>query len=58
MYFFVDIQARGKYPNYALKKFERENLNIKIEKEDLELLKKYTPPSIWENMQKDMKKTI
>lgn len=42
MYFFVDIQARGKYPNYALKKFERENLNIKIEKEDLELLKKYT----------------
>ena len=42
MYFFVDIQARGKYPNYALKKFERENLNIKMEKEDLELLKKYT----------------
>ena len=42
MYFFVDIQARGKYPNYALKKIERENLNIKIEKEDLELLKKYT----------------
>ncbi|TXJ24218.1 6-phospho-beta-glucosidase [Brachyspira aalborgi] len=42
MYFFVDIQARGKYPNYALKKFKRENLNIKIEKEDLELLKKYT----------------
>lgn len=42
MYFFVDIQSRGKYPNYALKKFERENLNIKMEIEDLELLKKYT----------------
>lgn len=42
MYFFVDIQARGKYPAYALKKFERENLNIKMENEDLELIKKYT----------------
>lgn len=42
MYFFVDIQSRGKYPNYALKKFERENLNIKMEVDDLELLKKYT----------------
>ena len=26
MYFFVDVQSRGKYPNYALKKFEREKL--------------------------------
>ena len=42
MYFFVDVQSRGKYPNYALKKFEREKLNIKMEKEDLELLAKYT----------------
>lgn len=42
MYFFVDVQARGKYPAYALKKFERENLNIKMEIEDLELLRKYT----------------
>lgn len=41
-YFFVDVQSRGKYPNYALKKFEREKLNIKMEKEDLELLAKYT----------------
>ena len=24
-YFFIDVQARGKYPNYALKKFERES---------------------------------
>ena len=42
MYFFVDVQSRGKYPNYALKKFEREKLNIKMEKEYLELLAKYT----------------
>lgn len=41
MYFFVDVQSRGKYPAYALKKFERENLNIKMEKEDLEILEKY-----------------
>ncbi|AVK63802.1 6-phospho-beta-glucosidase [Lactobacillus sp. CBA3606] len=29
-YFFIDVQARGKYPNYALKKFEREHLVIKM----------------------------
>ena len=27
-YFFLDVQARGKYPSYALKKFEREQLTI------------------------------
>ncbi|KRK45786.1 6-phospho-beta-glucosidase [Dellaglioa algida] len=27
-YFFIDVQARGKYPNYALKKFAREGINI------------------------------
>ncbi len=37
-YFFIDVQARGKYPNYALKKFERENLNIDITEEDKEIL--------------------
>ncbi|MGM0213781.1 6-phospho-beta-glucosidase [Enterococcus sp. AZ109] len=37
-YFFIDVQARGKYPNYALKKFEREGLNIVIEPEDVEIL--------------------
>lgn len=42
MYFFVDIQSRGAYPAYALKKFERENINIKMETSDLELLKNYT----------------
>lgn len=37
-YFFIDVQARGKYPNYALKKFEREGLNIQIENGDKEIL--------------------
>lgn len=37
-YFFIDVQARGKYPNYALKKFEREGLEIKMEPEDKEVL--------------------
>lgn len=33
-YFFIDVQARGKYPNYALKKFEREELNIQMAETD------------------------
>ena len=37
-YFFIDVQARGKYPNYALKKFEREGLTIKITPEDEAIL--------------------
>ncbi len=41
-YFFIDVQSRGYYPNYALKKFERENIVIKKEPGDDELLKKYT----------------
>ncbi|MPM12016.1 Aryl-phospho-beta-D-glucosidase BglH [bioreactor metagenome] len=37
-YFFIDVQARGKYPNYALKKFEREGLNIQMEEGDDDIL--------------------
>ncbi|AMG48433.1 6-phospho-beta-glucosidase [Enterococcus gallinarum] len=37
-YFFIDVQARGKYPNYALKKFEREGLTIKMTPEDEAIL--------------------
>lgn len=37
-YFFIDVQARGKYPNYALKKFEREGITIKIEEGDAAIL--------------------
>lgn len=37
-YFFIDVQARGKYPNYALKKFERENINVVMEDGDAAIL--------------------
>lgn len=37
-YFFPDVQIRGKYPNYALKEFERENLTIPILEGDAEIL--------------------
>lgn len=41
-FFFIDVQARGEYPAYALKKFERENIKIEMEPEDFELLKNNT----------------
>lgn len=36
---FIDVQARGYYPNYAKKMFERQNIDLGITKEDEELLK-------------------
>ena len=41
-YFFIDVQSRGEYPNYALKEFERKGIEIKMEEGDLELLKNHT----------------
>lgn len=41
-YFFIDVQARGEYPNYAKKQFERDGLNIVMTQEDLQLLKENT----------------
>ena len=41
-YFFVDIQARGEYPNYALKELERKDIEIPFEEGDKELLKENT----------------
>lgn len=38
---FTDVQARGYYPSYALKMFENEKFNICMEKDDLDILKKY-----------------
>ena len=40
-YFFVDIQVRGKYPNYALKEFERSHIQVEMTAEDLRVLKEY-----------------
>ncbi|MDN6161577.1 MAG: 6-phospho-beta-glucosidase [Atopostipes sp.] len=41
-YFFVDVQSRGEYPNYALKKLERKGIKIPFEDGDKELLKENT----------------
>jgi len=41
-YFFVDVQARGYYPNFALKRFEREGIVIPWEQGDEELLRENT----------------
>lgn len=40
--FFIDIQSRGEYPSYALKKFARENINLEVTDEDINLLKNNT----------------
>ncbi|MDN5371604.1 MAG: 6-phospho-beta-glucosidase [Carnobacterium sp.] len=37
-YFFPDVQVRGYYPNYTLKEFELDGLNIPIQEEDAEIL--------------------
>lgn len=38
-YFFGDVQARGYYPNYALRKFENLGITIKMEDGDENILK-------------------
>lgn len=41
-YFFIDVQSRGEYPNYAKKMFERMNITLEMEAEDKKLLKNNT----------------
>lgn len=41
-YFFIDVQARGYYPNYAIKQLERKGITIPFEEGDKELLKNNT----------------
>lgn len=41
-YFFTDVQVRGEYPAYAKKLWERENISLKMEKDDLTILKENT----------------
>ncbi len=41
-YFFIDVQARGEYPRWVMKKFEKENIKIDITDEDLTILKENT----------------
>ncbi|MCJ0588678.1 family 1 glycosylhydrolase, partial [Enterococcus cecorum] len=42
VYMFTDVQARGYYPNYAIKWIEKRNAKIPFEKEDKEILKNNT----------------
>ena len=41
-YFFTDVQARGIYPSYAKRFFERENINLHITEEDEKVLRENT----------------
>lgn len=41
-YFFADVAMRGEYPHYAFRYFEQNNVNIKFEDGDEELLKNNT----------------
>lgn len=41
-YFCTDVQARGYYPNYAKKFFERKGIKIPIKEGDLDILQKGT----------------
>ncbi|EJQ50240.1 hypothetical protein IEE_00638 [Bacillus cereus BAG5X1-1] len=41
-FFFIDVQARGAYPVYAKRFFKDHKLVIEMEKDDEEILKKYT----------------
>ncbi len=41
-YFFIDVQARGYYPSYVTRFFEKNGITIDITDEDKDLLKKHT----------------
>ena len=40
--FYMDVQVRGYYPEYQLKRFEREGIHIQMEENDLSLLQQGT----------------
>ena len=40
-YFFVDVQSRGKYPAYALKRLERDGITVPFKDGDVEILADY-----------------
>lgn len=41
-YFFIDVQARGAYPSYALKELERKGICLPIEEEDEKMFAEHT----------------
>ena len=40
--FYLDVQCRGYYPNYALKEFERNNFELPAKEDDLKILRNHT----------------
>lgn len=40
--FYLDVQVKGYYPNFKLKEFQRNNINIVMEDDDLEVIKNGT----------------
>ena len=41
-YFYSDVQTGGAYPNYRLKKYEREGIRLDVQEGELELLRDYS----------------
>ncbi len=41
-YFFIDVQVRGEYPEYAKKFLECQSIQLEMQKEDMEILKQNT----------------
>ena len=41
-YFFIDVQSRGYYPSYALKKMEQLGVTLDVDPEDVKLLSEHT----------------
>lgn len=42
MYYYADVQLRGKYPGYAIRYFHENNIAIDIHEDDLQLIKDNT----------------
>lgn len=41
-YLFIDVQSKGEYPGYGKRMFREKGIEIKMEENDLAILKKYT----------------
>lgn len=41
-YFFIDVQARGEYPSYAVKFLEKQGISLEMAPEDTQILKENT----------------
>lgn len=41
-YFFIDVQSRGEYPNYAKRMMERKGIQVEMQPEDEQILKENT----------------